>query len=121
MTTRRMARTSGALLLGALVLAIGYLLFVIGSQPIDWYRLDAPDSMTVTISTGRAPWIRVAGVTETPTSVTVDLMVFDLQLGPGTAAAYRHYVSIHLAQPLGDRIVYDGTGQAVPEYRPPQP
>lgn len=121
MTTRRMAVAASVLFIGAFVLAIGYLLVVIGPQPIDWYRLDSPDSMTMTISSGRSPWIRVAGITETPTSVTVDIRVFDVQLGPGTAAAYRHDVSIHLSQPLGSRVVYDGTGHEVPAYLPPQP
>jgi hypothetical protein len=116
-----MAVAATAFSTGAVVLTIGYLLVVIGPQPIDWYRLDSPDSMTVTVSSGTNPWIRVAGVTETSTSVTVDIRVFDLQLGPGTAAAYRHDVSVHLAQPLGSRIVYDGTGHEVPAYLPPQP
>ncbi len=121
MTTRRMAVAASVLFVGTIVLAVGYLLVVIGAQPIDWYRLDSPDSMTVTISSGRSPWIRVAGITETPTSVTVDIRVFDVRLGSGTAAAYRHDVSVHLTRPLGLRVVYDGTGQEVPEYHPPQP
>lgn len=121
MTTRRMARAAIVLLLGAGVLAVGYLLFGIGPQPIDWYRLDTPDSMTVTISTCANPWIRVTDVTETPSSVTVVVRAFCLQLGPGTAAAYRHDLSVHLTQPLGSRLVYDGTGHDVPQYQPPQP
>lgn len=121
MTTRRMALAAGGLFLGAAVLAVGYLLFGIGPQPIDWYRLDTPDSMTVTISTCANPWIRLTDVTETPSSVTVVVRVFCLQLGPGSAVAYLHDVSVHLAQPLGSRLVYDGTGQEVPEYHAPGP
>jgi hypothetical protein len=121
MTTRRMARAAGVLFLGAVVLAIGYLLFGIGPHPIDWYRLDTADSMTVELTTGPNPWVWVTGVTETPTSVAVIVKVFDLRLGPGTAAGYAYDAPIRLTQPLGSRIVYDGTGQEVPEYHAPQP
>ena len=121
MAMRRMALATAALFAGAAVFAAGYLLFGIGPHRIDWYRVDTPDSMTVELTTGPNPWIRVADVTEASTSVTVVVKVFDLRLGPGTAAGYPHELSVRLAQPLGSRLVYDGNGEEVPEYHPPQP
>lgn len=117
---RRPARSAAALIVGAAVLTVVYLLVVIGPHPIDWYRLDAPDLLTVEVTTGPMTWTRVADVSETATSVTVIVKSFDLVLGPGTAQGHPQ-LSVRLRQPLGSRIVYDGTGQQVPLYHPPEP
>ena len=118
---RRLLALAAALFLGAAALAIGYLLFVIGPHPIDWYRLDAPDLLTVDVTTGPVAWTWVSDVTETPTRVTITVKSFDLALGPGSAVGYPRQLSVHLQQPLGSRPVYDGTGLQVPRYHPPEP
>jgi hypothetical protein len=121
MRTRRAALVAAALFIGAAALAVGYVLIGLGPHPIDWYRLDAPDSITVAVATGPNGWTWVAGVTETSTTVTVIVKSFDLVLGPQADVGHTRELSVRLAQPLGDRLVYDGTGQEVQRARCPPP
>ena len=121
MTTRRMAWVAIGLFLGAIALAAGYVLIGLGPHPIDWYRLDAPDRLTVQVTTGPVGWTWVAGVTETPGTVTVTVKSLDLGLGPGAAVGYPRELAVHLAEPLGSRLVDDGTGREVQRARCPPP
>lgn len=121
LTGRRLALAAAGLFLSAAAFGVGYVLFGIGPHPIDSYRLDAPDRLTVEVVTGSVAWAWVSDVTETTTSVTITVKSFDLAIGPQTAAGYLRQLTVRLAQPLGDRLVYDGTGRQVPLYREPEP
>ncbi len=83
---------------------------------IDWYRVDSPTEMTVSVTTGSFRWVRVTDLQEGETSVTVTVRDFELQL-PGSSIG----LSVPLRAPLGDRTVFDGTGHRVREYSPPAP
>ena len=118
---RPVALVAAALFIGAAVLAVASVLLNGSPLRIDSYRLDAPDLLTVEVVTGSVAWTWVSDVTETATTVTVTVKAFELVLGPQTAMGYLRELSVHLRQPLGSRVVYDGTGQQVPLYRPPEP
>jgi hypothetical protein len=97
-----------------LVVVVLFVLSGIDSvTPINWYRVDAPSELTVGITTGPSGWWRVTDVRETPDTVTITVHSLELNFGPQAAIGYPRELAVHLAQPLGDRVVFDGLGQAV--------
>ena len=100
-----------------LVFVLALAAFRLLDQPLrlESCRLLDPQTLAVVGYGARGSWTRVTGVTETDSTVTITVNAFTLQLGPGTAMAYRLYVPVYLSEPLGTRAVVDGgTSQPIP-------
>lgn len=113
-------RVSGLLTLAAVatvalvVAAAGFVLQGIDSvRFIDWYRVDQPSELTVAVTTGSSGWWRVTAVQETATSITITVRSLEFQFGPQSGVGHTRELAVHLAQPLGDRVVLDGLGYQV--------
>jgi hypothetical protein len=125
---RRAVRRAGiksVLLQGAaIVLVLGGLgtLYVIAAgraTRIDTFRVTGERDITVTVVGGSASWCRVTSVGETTADVTIDAACVSLILGPTTAAGILMDLPVHLAQPIGDRIVRNLDGSVVRQVPPP--
>jgi hypothetical protein len=92
-----------------LVAIAAYSLF---DQPshIDYYR--AVDEQTLLMGTisGPGATVRVTNVVETPEQITITVSAFHFQLGPQTASGVLYESEAKLGNPLGNRIVVDGSG-----------
>jgi hypothetical protein len=97
-----------------LVIAIFRLL----DQPVTLasYRVIDPSTLIVTGYGSRTARANLSDLVETESTVTVRVDAFTFEPFPGTAAGYAIDVEVRLSEPLGRRIVVDGsTGQEVPE------
>ena len=95
------------------VLGVATLLALYLPSRIEYYRVVDDKTLSVGTITGHNAWTRVTALTETPTTVSVTVGVFLLQLG-GTADGVPALTEVTLHDPLGVRKVIDGTtGQPV--------
>ena len=93
-----------------------------GASWIYYYRVVDDRTLAVGTTTGRGAWTRVSSVVETPTTVTITVSSFLLQLGAGTGAGVPVESIVKLRDPIGSRSVIDGSsGQPVVRTRCPWP
>lgn len=76
---------------------------------IDYYRVVDDQTLLVGTVSGQGAMVRVTNVTQTPTTVTITVSTFDVQLGPGTAVGIPYESVAKLQDPLGSRTVIDGS------------
>lgn len=89
---------------------------------IDYYRVVDPHTLMVGTTEGAGAWTRVTSVAETPSTVTIIVASFWIQIGASTEMAYFAESVAHLQQPLADRTVIDGsTGLPVDRVSCPPP
>jgi hypothetical protein len=113
--TSGMARSRGRWLRLAVILVVVVVLAFTAFQLLDspsrieYYRV--VDDRTVAVGTVSGPraWVRVTGVTETSTDVTITVRTFFVQLGPSTAVGINYESMVTLHAPLAGRTVIDGT------------
>jgi hypothetical protein len=86
------------------------------------YRVIGERDLVITVTGGNATWCRITSATETQADVTVGAACVSLILGPTTAVGIPTDLAVHLAQPLGARIVRNEGGGVVPQApRTPPP
>lgn len=89
---------------------------------IYYYRVVDDQTLLVGTVSGPGAWVRVSNVTETPTTVSITVTNFFIQLGPGTAEGVPYESVAKLHDPLGSRAVIDGsTGLPVQRAHCPPP
>ena len=81
------------------------------------YRVVDDKTLVVGTITGPGAWTRVTSVTETPSTVTITVNSFLIQLGPrtGVGIAVESVATLH--DPIGSRTVVDGSS-GLPVLRP---
>lgn len=98
------------------VLAIAAFRLLDGPVALESYRVLDPYTVAVIGYGASYAWPHVTAVTETDSTVTISVNFFTLQLGPTLAFAVRRYIPVYLSEPLGSRVVIDGsTGQPIAE------
>jgi hypothetical protein len=105
----------GAIGFGAAALYVGGTVL-----PISWYRLDAPDMLSIEVTTGLDEWTRITSVDETDSSVVIVVKSSSFAVGPQASVGKRTELLVRLKAPLAGRRVVDGTDQPVPPFAPPQ-
>ena len=86
------------------------------AQSIVYYRLVGDRTLVVATVTGHGAWTRVTGLSETPSTVTITVSSFIVQIGAGTAEGVPVESTVTLHEPLGGRTVVDGSsGEPVRE------
>jgi hypothetical protein len=83
---------------------------------LDWYTRVTDQTIVVMVDEGRRAWTRVTHLTETPSRVSIQVESFEWLPGLGNASAQLLALTIHLEEPLGDRLVVDGQGNPVPRF-----
>src|SRR4051794_31720399 len=80
-------------------------------QPLELvsYRVVDPQTLEVVGFGTQTNWARVAGVTETETTVTISVDALSFEPFPHTDAGYRIELPVHLGSSLGSREVIDGS------------
>ena len=87
-----------------------------------YYRVIDDRTLAVGTIEGTHAWTRVTSVVETPTTVRITVNSINIQLGPGTAVGIPVESIVTVRDPVGDRIVVDGTsGSVVQPRRCPPP
>ncbi len=90
------------------------------ATPIYYYRSINDYAISVGTISGPNTWTRVTGLSETDSSVTVDVKSLSAPL-PGTGDDV-YELTVLLANPLGGRTVIDGSyAGSVPELALPSP
>jgi hypothetical protein len=86
------------------------MVFALGARPtrIDSYRLVDDRTLVVTVIGGKNAWGRTE-VREELRAVTVTALVYDDRGLPQSAAGYPLELKVTLTQPLGDRVILDGS------------
>ena len=84
------------------------------ASTIDGYRVLGDRTIAVMTTEGTNAWTRIASIDETPTTVTIVVRSFRIQLGAGTGVGILVESIVSLREPLGQRAVIDGrTGTQV--------
>jgi hypothetical protein len=96
------------------LLAVLVALFLVGrwldrSQPIQSYRVIDDRTIAIEVNTSVPQWTRVTDVVETSDRVIVSAGSFIFPWPQGAGAATSGELFVTLRQPLGGRIVIDGT------------
>ena len=76
---------------------------------ISYYRVLDEHTVVLGTDTGPGAWTRVTSVVETPSTVTITVSSFLVQLGPGTAVGVPVESTATLRDPIASRIVIDGS------------
>jgi len=86
------------------------MVLALGARPtrIDSYRLVDDRTLVVTVIGGKNAWGRTE-VREELTAVTFTALVYDDRGLPQSAAGYPLELKVTLTQPLGDRVILDGS------------
>jgi len=115
---RRVPRGAPRLFAGVslAVLIAGAWLLVMGQESVptlDSYRI--VDSRTIEVEAVSPPhgWTRVTSVTESSSDVRITVRCQTWLRGSGTAELVLVRLSVHLVQPLANRVVMDGEGRQV--------
>ncbi len=92
------------------------LVFVVGAarlldspSSIFYYRVVDDRTLLVGTVSGAGATVRVTTLAETPTTVTITVSSFNVQLGPGTGAGTPYESVASLREPVGVRTVIDGS------------
>lgn len=111
-----------------IVLAIVVALIFPASRMLDarslilYYRVVDPQTLMKATTEGAGAWTWVTSVVETPSTVTVTVTSFWVQIGASTQMAYFVESVAHLQQPLAGRTVIDGsTGLSAERANCPPP
>jgi hypothetical protein len=75
---------------------------------IEYYRVTAPTSIVIGVTSGRATWTRIVEVAETASAVTITVKSVEVPL-PQTPLGVGLELAVALHDPLGDRSIVDGT------------
>ena len=76
---------------------------------IEYYRVVDDRTLSVGTAEGHNAWTRVTALDETPTTVTITVSSFLLQIGAHTADALLVETEVKLHDPIGTRSVIDGS------------
>ena len=76
---------------------------------IYYYRVVDDQTLLLGTISGEGAQVRVTNVTEAPTSVTITVSNFFVQLGPGSGVGINYESVAKLHDPLGSRTVIDGS------------
>ena len=82
------------------------------ATPIDYYRIVDQQTLVVGTMTGTASWTRVAGVAETPSTITITVSSLNAPV-PGTDVGYRLELTVELVAPIGSKTVVDGSSGGI--------
>jgi hypothetical protein len=118
-TVRRKRRLIGVLFAVALAVGIAALGFWLASTAgrtdrLEYYRMMDPDTIIIGVVSGRIAWTRVTDVAETGSEVRITVRTIDNPL-PATGQGFPIELTVDLDEPLGHRVVVDGTWE-VPCY-----
>jgi hypothetical protein len=91
-----------------LVFVFAAVSLLVSASWIYYYRVVDDQTLVVGTVTGPGAWTRV-GVTETPSTVTITVRSFLIQLGPAAALGIPVESVAKLHDPIGDRTVLDGS------------
>jgi hypothetical protein len=109
------ARRRWVVLAMVIVVLLATLRLLYQPLTLESYRTPDPQTLVVVGYGARDSWTRVSDVSETPSTVTVSVDKFSVQLGPATNIGAPIEVEVRLDAPLAGRTVIDGsTGQEVP-------
>lgn len=105
-------------LIGIVVVAVlvaAWILFVTKDYTvgIESYRVVDDQTLSVQVRAGSRWWCRLTNTAETIADIRLSVACLDWLPLPGDAGGYPHELTMHLAAPLGDRVVLDGDGAAV--------
>ena len=92
-----------------LVLVVAGVRLLDSASWIHYYRVTDDRTLVVGTVEGSGAWTRVTNVTETPSTVTITVSSFRIQLGAGTGVAIPVESVVKLRDPIGSRIVIDGS------------
>jgi len=92
-----------------LVLVVAAVRLLDSASWIYYYRVVDDHTLLVGTVSGQGARVRVTSVIETPTTVTITVSTFFIQLGSGTAVGIPYESVAKLHEPLGGRTVIDGS------------
>lgn len=113
--TRRLRWLSAGGLL--VLLVVLWLLFLVRTytNPIIGYRVVDERTIVLQVTGADRVWTRVAKVTETSPEVRITVESLSWFPLPGSGVGKLVELTVHLAEPLDDRVVKDGEGNPVPQ------
>ncbi len=107
------------------VIVVVWIVVVVGLDKPSWiyqYRVADDHTLAVGTMTGPGAWTRVTDVTESPSTVTITVRSFLLEIGSRSGAGFPVESLATLRDPIGVRTVFDGSsGLAVRRATCPPP
>lgn len=92
-----------------LILAVGAVRLLDRASAILYYRVVDDRTLLLGTVSGPGATVRVTNLTETSATVTTTVGAFSVQLGPGTGAGMPYESVATLQNPVGVRMVIDGS------------